>query len=493
MNERAYAPSPASAFNFQEVRGKTTVIAFVLGMAIITAAIFFGRSYAFYIPFLVFSIFITFIWRKAPRPWIFLVSIVAATPVPLLRQQFAGNLICALWFIIFNMRYLSRLPKWIYLLTGLAFVGFVASSIGWMGDNVIASVMRQGAFAYNFLLAPFVLVPMIFCRLGGSRDTVANLWGLLFCLIVPSTLLLIAAKLFGTLANSYESSLHVAAGAEGYVQYQLGRVTVNFLRTEVGFILAALICAATAIVVSQVKTNYRLVAGACAAINIYLLLVTGSFGSALACLCGLAAIFYAQLRVISVGKWLMLVAACVGMLILTYTFSPQSVKGYLEKRVEFRANQGEKQDRFELWGRAFDYYLEHPTGVGLTLTVGDRVKTVIHNDYLAYTVSYSVMGGLAYTALVAGLLISFFQSRKKISKDPSALAVYLAGLSVIIVVAVNSMTDHMTVNRWYFNVIWSMVWYSYFCSRGAVQTGAIRGGTGSKGSLQKQQHLMGSR
>ena len=58
--------------------------------------------------------------------------------------------------------------------------------------------------------------------------------------------------------------------------------------------------------------------------------------------------------------------------------------------------------------------------------------------------------------LVVGLLISFFRVRKSTIDDPSALAIYLAGLGVIVAIAVNSMTDHMNANRWYFNVIWSL-------------------------------------
>ena len=96
--------------------------------------------------------------------------------------------------------------------------------------------------------------------------------------------------------------------------------------------------------------------------------------------------------------------------------------------------------------------------------MGDKVKSFTHNDYLAFTVSYSVLGGLAYASLVLGLLFSFLRKRKNTINDPSLLAVYLAGLGVIVVVAVNSMTDHMTENRWYYNFIWSVVWYSYFCS-----------------------------
>ena len=111
---------------------------------------------------------------------------------------------------------------------------------------------------------------------------------------------------------------------------------MNFLRTEVGFILAALICASTAVTVSQVKGLYRLLAGACLASNVFLLLATGSFGSIFACLCGLAAIFYTQFRNVSITKVLVSVAVVCCMLFLTYSLSPPSVKEYLGKRYEHR-------------------------------------------------------------------------------------------------------------------------------------------------------------
>jgi len=52
----------------------------------------------------------TLLWSKAPRPWIFLVSILAATPIAISRYNFSCNLIFALWFALFNTRYLFRLP-----------------------------------------------------------------------------------------------------------------------------------------------------------------------------------------------------------------------------------------------------------------------------------------------------------------------------------------------------------------------------------------------
>ena len=145
------------------------------------------------------------------------------------------------------------------------------------------------------------------------------------------------------------------------------------------------------------------------------------------------------------------------------------------KRYQNRARQGMDQDRFMLWGQAVKQILDHPEGVGWTVTVGDRVKTVIHNEYLGYTVSYGVTGGLAYASLVAGLVIYFLQCRKRRTEDVSARAIYLAGLGVVVALAVNSMADHIASNRWYFNTIWSIIWYSYFCSR-SVQTGPVRRG-----------------
>jgi len=153
------------------------------------------------------------------------------------------------------------------------------------------------------------------------------------------------------------------------------------------------------------------------------------------------------------------------MLLFIYILSPASTKEYLGKRFEHRVVNVAEADRFTLWSRAVDYILEYPMGVGLTYKVGDKIKSNPHNEYLVYAVSYGAIGGLAYPFLVAGLLISFFIRGKRMVKDPPALAVYIAGFGVTVAVAVNSMTDNVGVNRWYFNIMWSLIWYCYFCSR----------------------------
>lgn len=467
MEDNLTIPYHAPTSDFQEVRGRTSVIAFFFGMSFIYASILIGGKWAFYIPFFAFAIIITFVWRNAPRPWIFLVSIAAATPLFTPYHKFTCNIIYATLFALFNARYLFRLPRWIYVPTALAVVGFCISSFTWMSDDVAGGMLRQGAYAFNYIIAPFILLPIIYLRMEKSRDTVANLQGLLFCLIVPSTIILISAKLFGTVYNAWEASLHISAGglSEGFLQYKLSHVIVDFLRTEVGFILAALICASMAITISKVKILYRLLAGVCLSVNMLLLLATASFGSGFACICGIAAIFYIQFRTVGVVKVFISMVAICGMMLLLYFISPPNIKIYLENRYEYRVVKADT-DRFGMWVRAMKFCVDHPLGIGYSLSINEKgVKSYVHNDYLAYMVSYSLLGGLGYTSLVAGVLISFLQVKKNILKDPSALTIYLAGLGVIVVVAVNSITDHMMENRWYFTLIWSVVWYSYFCTR----------------------------
>jgi hypothetical protein len=451
--------------SFKEVRPKGHIVAFFLGMALIGACIPLGRSYVFFIFFLVFSIFMTLRWRNSPRPWIFLTSVSAAIPTLISRYELAGNLLFASWYLIFKPRYLFRLPTWIYLPSILAVLGVLTSSVNWATADIARTFMRQVTHAYNLFLAPFLLLPAVYLRMKESRDHSANLWGLLFCLILPTTLLLCSARLFGRVTNAWEASQHFRTLAEGFFMYQIGRVTVNFLRTEVGFILAALTCASAAVAASQVKGFYRLIAGACLAANVFLLLVTGSFGSIAGCLCGLAAIFYFLFRTVSSAKVVVSGAVICCVLGLTFVALPSNVKGYLGKRYEYRVTNADT-DRLALWERALEQLSRHPEGVGFTMSiVGGTRRTFIHNEYLTYTVSYGIFGGLGYLLLVLGLLISFFRMPKGAIRDPATHALHLAGLGVLVAVSLNSMTDHMNENRWYFNIIWSMIWYCYACSR----------------------------
>lgn len=468
---------------FQESGLVATISAFFIGTAIIGAAILLGRSHALYIAVMAIALGTTMIWKKLPRPWIFLASMAAATPIPMLRQQFAPNLFFALWLLIFNWRFLSELPRWVYIPFSFAVFGVITSSFSWMSSNIFASILRQGAFAFNFLFAPCILLPLIYFRVTRSKDHTSNLKGLLFFLILPSTLLLVSARFFGSLANEWQASLHAQSHSEGYMLYQLGKVLVSLVRTEIGFILAALICASTSVVAVNTKSLYRFVAAACLVANLFLLLSTGSFGSSFSCLCGLSVIFLVQITKINPIRVIAAAMFFFCLLSLTYAFSPPNIKAYLTKRYEHRVVDKDT-DRIFLWQLAIEYFLEHPGGVGFTATVGESVKSNPHNDYLLYSVSYGFSGGIAFLSLIGGLLIGYFRRRKRTLFDPDGVAVYAAGFGVLIAFAVNSVFDNGVINRWYFNVIWSIIWYCYFCSSSEKTEGNIDCNTAENGISQ---------
>lgn len=449
---------------FHEGRRNSIAIASFIGATIIAVPFLLGRSYVFYISFFALSFFMTLLWKRTHRPWVTLVSISASTPIAIAKQQFTCNLIFALWSALFNIQYLLRLPRWLYLPSFLVLLGVISSSINWMSDDAVRSIMRQGTHAYNFFLGPFLFLPAVYLCMRWSVNHAANLRGLLYFLIAPSTILLVLAKLFGTVTNMWEASLHVGSSSQGFYMYNIGKVYINFLRTEIGFILAVLVCASSAIVVSQAKKQYRLLASFCLALNAFLLLSTASFGSGFACFCGLGAIFLTQFRKVNASKAFASVVIIITAMIIIFMLAPQSTKQYLVERYEHRVVNADT-DRFVLWGRAVDQITRYPEGVGLSLQAGDRVKTYIHNDYLTYAVSYGILGGLGYMLLIAGLLISFSNVNKRLINDPHAMAVYLAGLGAIVTLTINGITDHSNENRWYFNVIWSIIWYCYFCSR----------------------------
>jgi hypothetical protein len=143
MAEAEMGKSPFSGI--REVREATLVLAFFLGVATIAAAVLLGRKYSFFLSFLGFSVFMTLLWRKAPRPWVFLLSISAATPITVSKQQFTCNLIFALWFALLNIRDLFRLPKWIYLSSALALLGIITSMTNWMSGDVLSGAVFDTA------------------------------------------------------------------------------------------------------------------------------------------------------------------------------------------------------------------------------------------------------------------------------------------------------------------------------------------------------------
>jgi hypothetical protein len=443
-----------------------------IGIVIICASLVLGSTYAVSAFVLFIGLFVTAIFRKHPLPWISLVSILAANPINW-SAAFPCNLILVFCLVLYNPKYLFVLPRWLYMAAVLALAGFVISSGNWMTD--LLSILQQTNLFINYLMMPIILLPIVYFRMADVKDNQVKLKGLLFYLILPTTLILLVSYLVGKPIANYKSE--VMYHAMDIRVYKIFNTEVNFTRTHAGFIFASLICASTAITIMRVKIFYRLLAALCLSINILMLLTVGSVGSSISSLCGIVAIFFCASLRIKILRSAISVVVVVCMMILVWTFAPPKVKDYVELRYKERfVTKGiNAEDRTKLWKRAFDYSMDHPEGVGWSLSYGNgSKKRNAHNDYLLYAINYSVIAGVLYAYLVVRLLFYFFRKAVTVSNDPSALAITLAGLGVLVILLINSMSDHLTANKLYFNIIWSIIWYAYFCCKTDPQDRAMQ-------------------
>jgi O-antigen ligase len=434
----------------------TSLCAFLLGLGTLGLSIFIGAPDPVSLMVIFFAFLVTVLCSKNPLFWVFLASMLAANPLNW-SAVFSCNVIFAFWLILFKPTYLLNLPRWLYLPGFLALVAFSLSSLNWLSDNTVASIRQQAAYLVSYFLGPLILLPLIYLRMGSESDA-AKLKGLLYFLIVPSTLLLFLTHHFGSRVPIFNSDLHVVM--------RFGNTLWDFTRTHLGFLLSALICASSAIIVTRVNLFQRLVSVCCLAMNLLLLLVTGSVGSSIACLGGIAAMFLVMLRKAQMLRLLVAMLVLVALFLSVWHFSSGKIREYAQQRYHERfSDQGIHEDRSALWRYALDGIYEHPAGTGWSLVTGEGVKKNPHNDYLLFAANYGVLGGIIYAYLILRLQWHFFRSAKSVSDGPYLQVMNLTGLGVVTALLINSFSDHLVANKWFFNVVWSLVWYAYFCGR----------------------------
>ncbi len=403
------------------------------------------------------SLLLTIVWLKQPLPWIFLTSIVAANPVNLL-SPISLNLTFAIWLVLLRFDLVWDVPRWVFVPLLLSLASAACSSLNWLFGSSNLEPLNQIPLVLNYLLAPFFLLPIIYSRVAMTKNTHSLLGGLLFFLILPSTIFVLAAYIFG---HPIESNYKNLDSQINLYVYELGKTVFHFIRTQIGFLLASMICASTSVAICRVRPLYRFLAAGSLAINFFLLLVTGSVASTIACICGLVVILIVGRGHFSAVKYATSLALVVGLLFSVWAFSPKFIRQYESQRYEERSRGGiDASDRTVIWARAFDYMLQNPVGVGWSLLVNDTIGYP-HNDYLSYAIAYGILCGFAYLYVLFRLLLSLMKSVKSIG-DHSELAIKLSGVGAVVVILVNSISDHLTANRWYFAVLWSIAWYAYF-------------------------------
>jgi O-antigen ligase len=453
---------------FRDTSGKRVYSAFVIGMAIDLVSIYIGNPYIISWIMMPIAVFVTIKWLNQPVPWIVFVSVIAANPVNI-NASIALNLIFALSLLMLNIRYVRKLPSWLYLTLLLFLISILGSVINW---GTTDEYLTQFSAIGNYVVGPFFLIPLIYFRLHGERDADLLLKGFVFSFIVPSATFMLLARLFGS--PEIDDNASVIEYLVNVPVYHLGNVNFQLIRTQAGIPLAALICASLAVIISKVSKGIRMIAGVFLLILIFLLLVTGSIGSSLAALCGISAMLIVGFRFISFKRILVVVALLLGFALASWNLVPEGIKQYAESRYEERfSGKGiDASDRNEIWRLSLGYLLDNPEGRGWDLYV-EPINTHPHNDYISYGIAFGFVCGFLYLLVPVKFFVSLVGPLVH-NKNPAQIAILLAGVGALTVFVINSFSDHLVANRWYFNVVWSMIWYGYYASKSVTSQDSVK-------------------
>lgn len=458
-----------------------------MGMAFNLLSTAIGDPYPMAMAGLLVALAATILWRENSLAWTLFAAVVAANPANP-STTVAINLLCAaIFFVLMRSSGWTALPRLLHIAFFFVMLSMVISILAslpeelnvttihttdisrprpwmftWTGGATIEILSNQIVSVTNYLLGPFLFIPLIFSRIRQGYKADRLLIGMVAGLIVPTLFLLLIARSFG------QPILDANASVEGLINvstYRLGKLIFIMTRTQVGIILAALICASFAVSISPVRWGTRLVALVCLIMAAYLLMVTGSVGSTISGLAGILVILLLGIRQFSVKRYFVMLFVGVGLIVATWAILPASIQNYTKTRYELRVGKSGSPtaDRSWRWKKSFDYMLENPSGIGWSLYV-EPLHTYPHNDYLSYGIAFGVLCGIIYFLFPTALLLSFI-SYNLMPRDPPRFTLSLAGAGVTTVLLINSFSDHLTANRWYFNVVWSLIWYAYFASR----------------------------
>lgn len=487
MSHPAAQPLPIGA---PESELTSLYLPFALGMGVNLASLSIGDPYRMAVVGLATALVATFVWLNKPLAWTIFVAVIAANPANP-TTPIALNLFCAgLFLVLMRGGGWTALPRMAQVALGFVLLSMVVSIIAslwtdltiptihttdvsrprpwmitWAGGASMEILTSQVVSITNFLLGPFLFIPLIFSRLQKEQDPELLVKGFVVGLLLPTLLMFMLARALGKPTMDANA---LSVGLLNVATFRLGKLDIQMIRTQSGIILASLICASFAIAISRVRRPTRLLAGGCLIVSSYLLLVTGSVGSTIAGLAGITLILVLGKRQFSTKRYLQVLFLGLGLGLATWTVLPESVQRYATTRYEVRMGKGGSAtgDRSWRWRKSFNYLMDNPSGVGWSIYV-EPLGLYPHNDYLTYAIAFGVVCGLVYFCLPSGMMFAF-ATYDPGTLAPGKFAMVLAGAGVATVVLLNSMSDHMTANRWYFNVIWSVIWYAYFASRASL-------------------------
>jgi len=434
------------------------LLAFLLGMLFNIGSIYYGNYVGVMLAAIILSAIMNVLWVKKPINLIVLASVLAANPANLSTSISLNLIFIAFWFI-FHMEAIRTLSTWsLWVLFG-AFLSVFTSVVNWQTSGTI---FTQLAAITNYLIGPLLLIPLFYSQMKKVHSVTSNAKALLWALVIPSIIYLLSAHTFGDIVIDF-TSLFQQYGINVTI-YRLGNVNFHLTRTQVGIPLAALSSVCVSFLIAH-KSEYRIVAICCIGACIYLFLVTGSWGSILAAMLSVIFVFLLSSFGVRVPlRQSLVIVSFVSAGLIGWEYLPETIQRYFTWRFEQSfVTEMTVFDRIQIWQLSLSYLADNLIGRGWDLWIAP-LGIYPHNDYLVYGISFGVICGLMYLLTIVQILILNIKNGKNQTlrwSDP----ILLAGIAATSVLFINSFFDHLTANRWYYNVVWSIVWFCYYAGQ----------------------------
>jgi len=243
----------------------------------------------------------------------------------------------------------------------------------------------------------------------------------------------------------------IEGSAQIGVEQFIGNIPLNFVRTQVCIILAALTAGTLALGVGIGLKLRAIPLYLASCICVFMVMQLASVGSAFALVggIGITALGYFGIR-LSPRRILLgvIIFAIVGSALFWVTFGSENA---LSNRINSKFSAGEI-DRMVFWEDGFREIWKTPFGVGWSYRAG-------HSDWQLFLLSYGWPTGLLYIAAAGSLFLSIWRAlrRHRTAVYRESITLLLVGLAVLSVYFINSVLDMLSANIGYYETVWALI------------------------------------
>lgn len=434
------------------MQSKMTVplfLAICAAVAFVLAPIFVGEGMSLHLLFGGLVLALLALSAGDRRAWAYGTVVAVCNPVNSIATAPYSVLLLAV-ALVFASRSQSSgwvhiMRQWWWRLLALALGAAIITLPNWgstEGGLMTSTKMTLCHLGY------IVMLPLLLAStMERAHDGVRLIMVLLFAAIGIQALFYFAGE------QGTPDSVTVAIWHQDFFM-RVGRAFMNYNRTQVCIILAALVAGSFGLGLGLLRLiQFPLYAAA--AIGVFMVMQLASTGSAAAMAMGLAAGALGYLAARRSAKHWVLALGLSLIAGTVLTWAVFSTENLLAKRIEMKM-QAQQIDRIGHWTRSFDRIISSPIGRGWTLEVESRVYC--HNDFFVYFLSYGWPAGILYFAGSMVLLATF--ARHMLQTDLSQRyrsTLLLAGGATLVVYIANSMTDMLSANVAYYETVWAVI------------------------------------